>query len=103
MNLKAVLTEEAQSDIQKATFWYEAQSLGLGKQYIKSVRLAIKSIKNTPYGFAKRFGDFRAIPLNKFPYLLYYQIDEKDHLIIVFAVLNTQSNPANFQKRVNVD
>ena len=103
MILKAVLTEEAQSDIQKATFWYEAQSLGLGKQYIKSVRLAIKSIRNTPFGFAVRFGNFRAIPLNKFPYLLYYQIDEKESLILVFAVLHTHSLPANFQKRVNVD
>ena len=103
MSLKAVLTEEAQSDIQKATFWYEAQSLGLGKQYIKSVRLAIKSIRNTPFGFAVRFGNFRAIPLNKFPYLLYYQIDEKESLILVFAVLHTHSLPENFHKRVNVD
>ena len=100
MSLKAVFTEEAQPDIQKATFWYETQSLGLGKQFIKSVRLAIKSIRNTPYGFAMRFGIFRAIPLNKFPYLLYYEIDEKDSVIVIMAVLHTHSHPTNFQKRV---
>ena len=100
MNLKSVLTEEAQSDIRQSTFWYETQSRGLGREFIKSVRLALKSIKNTPEGFALRLGNFRAIPLNKFPYLLYYQLDETNHLIVVFAVLHTHSHPKNFQIRI---
>jgi len=100
VNLKSVLIEEAQSDIRQASFWYETQSRGLGKEFIKSIRLALKSIKNTPEGFALRLGNFRAIPLNKFPYLLYYQLDEKDRLIVVFAVLHTHSHPKNFQSRI---
>ncbi len=100
MKLKSVLTEEAQSDIRLASFWYENQSRGLGKEFIQSVRLAIKSIKNTPEGFALRFGNFRAIPLSKFPYLLYDQIDEKTHFIVVFAILHTHSHPKNFQARI---
>jgi hypothetical protein len=103
VKLKAVFTEAGQYDVRNATFWYESQSLGLGKQFIKSVRLAIKSIKNTPYGFAVRFGDFRAKPLNKFPFLLYYLIHEHTQLIIVFAVLHTRSNPLHIQERVDVD
>jgi plasmid stabilization system protein ParE len=100
VRLKSVFTEEAQSDIREASSWYEKQSIGLGKQFIKSVRKAIRSIQNTPFGFVSRFGDFRAIPLNKFPYLLYYQIDEKQNLIVVFAVLHTHNNPFILQNRV---
>jgi plasmid stabilization system protein ParE len=102
VRLKSVFTAEAQSDIRQASFWYEKQSTGLGKQFIKSVRKAIKSIQNTPIGFVTRFGDFRAIPLNKFPYLLYYQIDEKQNLVVVFAVLHTHNNPLIFKKRVGL-
>lgn len=100
MSLKVVFTEDAQLDIRKAAFWYESQSFGLGKQFIASVRLAIKSIRHTPNGFAVRFEIFRAIPLNKFPYLLYYQHDEKAGIIAVMAVLHTHSHPTNFQNRV---
>jgi plasmid stabilization system protein ParE len=100
VRLKTLLTADAQLDIQQAAFWYKKQSSGLGIEFVKSVRQAIKSIRNTPFGFTTRVGNLRAIPLNRFPYLLYYQIDEKDCLIIVFAILHSHRNPAYTQKRL---
>jgi plasmid stabilization system protein ParE len=98
--MKMLIIEEAQMDIRESSLWYENQTKGLGKQFLKSFRLSLKSIQNTPYGFVKRFGDFRGIPMDKFPYLIYYQIDKKEKLILAFAVLHTSMNPTNFQVRV---
>jgi plasmid stabilization system protein ParE len=100
LKFKLVFLEEAQADVRDASKWYEDQSPGLGKQFIKAIRAALKSIGTTPFGFSSRSSEFRAIPLKKFPYLLYYLLDETNGLLVVFAVLHTHRNPSLFEKRI---
>ena len=103
MKFKVLLEDEARSDIQKTALWYNSQSIGLGKKFVKSVRMAIKSIQTTPFGFVIKVGNFRGISLNKFPYLIYYQIDETNKYILIFAILHSHSGPDQFQKRIKAD
>lgn len=85
------LSPNAENDLLEATLWYENQQTGLGEKFIQKVESYFLRIQNHPFHFPLKKGKLREAYIQKFPYVIIYQITG-DH-IIVFAVFNTHQNP----------
>ena len=75
------LTRAATADIAKAVDWYEAQSAGLGDEFLDRVTEAVDSIGGHPKAYRKVIRDVRRANLRQFPYALWFRL-ENDAVVI---------------------
>ena len=85
------LSPKAEVDLLEAALWYESQQTGLGEKFIQKVESYFLRIQNYPFHFPLKKGNLREAYIQKFPYVIIYQIIGDN--IIVFAVFNTHQNP----------
>ena len=85
-------------DINQAVEWYEQQKKGLSKKFMTAVKNCTKIIKKNPYAFAIIFKKIRKIRTEKFPYSLFYELE--NHKITIFAVIHSSRSEENWKERV---
>jgi len=100
---KAILLPLAKQDIKEAAKWYNKKQKGLGKRFTLQVRQKIGLLKQEPYAAAIRYDDVRTAVLDIFPYMVHYNIDKSNELIIVSAVLHTSRNPDLWGSESEID
>lgn len=61
----------------------------------------MKQIKSSPSMFQLRYKTLRMVPVEKFPFLVFYQIDEDKKLVAVAGVLHTSRNPKIWEQRTD--
>jgi len=88
VNRPATIRPRAEEDIRQAQLWYEQCQAGLGDQFISEMGRAIKSLETNADRFPIYYRNFRRILLPRFPYKLFYLLDEKR--VIVFRVLHAK-------------
>jgi plasmid stabilization system protein ParE len=89
------ISSAARNDLADAFSWYDKQQKGLGNEFLQEVFLTLDVVTNNPFLFAVKFsGKFRFGKLNRFPYLIVYEI--VDDKIIVNAIFHTSRNPSRF-------
>lgn len=76
---------------QEAYDWYEEQQQGLGELFLKELQRCFDKIEDWPLLYAKIKKDFRQIVLQTFPYVIVFEIIERD--VIVYAVFHTSRSP----------
>ncbi len=86
-----ILQEEAILDLHEAFNYYESKKIGLGDEFEVEAFEVLELIESNPYLFQIRFGNYREVPLNRFPYNIVYEILEDD--IIINAVFFTKKSP----------
>lgn len=91
MTYKLVIKEEAYADMQIAYDYYEHQRQGLGDEFIEEVKEKIDYINKYPLHFPIVEKEFRQSLIDRFPYLLIYELSGK--AVVVFAVFHTSQNP----------
>lgn len=79
----------AKQDISENAKWYENRKKGLGKQFVREIRIKMDIIRKNPKAFAIRYKQIRTAVLNVFPYIIHYTVEEKRKTIVVLAVLHT--------------
>ncbi len=89
---------EVKTDIQEAIDWYNNHQKGLGKRFNREIASTFKVIRSTPF-FQVRYDDTRCLPLNSFPYMVHFTVDERLKTVIIKAVFHTSRNPQNWNKR----
>ena len=93
MTIKNVIAlEEVATDIKIAELFYEKQNKGLGGYFKDSIISDIESLWLYGGIHSKVFGAYRLLS-KRFPYGIYYQID--DFTVVVVAVLDLRQNPSN--------
>jgi len=85
------LSPNAEADLLEAALWYENKQVGLGVKFTKKVESYFFRIQNNPLHFPLKKGNLREAYIQKFPYVIIYQIIANN--IIAFAVFNTHQNP----------
>ena len=100
MNYSVFTKPEANQDIYQASLWYENQLKGLGYDFIDEVENLFVFLETTPLIFQKKHNEIREAPLKKFPFVVLYEI-EKENIVIVFAVFHTSQNPKKKIKRIS--
>jgi len=72
---------EAVIEIQTAFEWYELQKGGLGFEFIEEVENGFSKICNHPQYYTFVSAHFRRFKIQRFPYLIIYEINNKTVII----------------------
>ncbi len=98
MSYKLIIQPEAELDIQDAFEWYEAQTLGLGSEFIRAVDAGLSSIGRNPLAYPVIYKQIRQILIRRFPYRILYVLDQ--NLITVIACFHSKRSPKSWKTRL---
>lgn len=85
---------ESLKQLQTSIDYYNDQEHGLGKRFGLTVKKAAKSLEKNPF-YQIRYDKIRCLPVNKFPFMLHFQVNEELKRVRIFAILHTSLNPEN--------
>lgn len=91
MNHTVLLKPIAVQMAKEAYDWYEEQKIGLGDLFLNELEKSYIKIEKNPFHYQKLKKSYRHFVLDKFPYVLIFEITENE--IIIFAVFHTSRNP----------
>ncbi|MDR1877333.1 MAG: type II toxin-antitoxin system RelE/ParE family toxin [Flavobacteriaceae bacterium] len=88
MGFNITVSPIAKNNVREAIAYYKKEvSVKAAQNFVKDYELTLNKIKQNPY-FQIYYKDFRGLPLKKYPYVIFYQVDETQNLILVKAVFN---------------
>ena len=90
---------EVESDILEAAGWYERQQSGLGSDFAREVRRAIRSLKVNPLLYRIRHTEYRVrwMLLDRFPYRVVFVVERK--VITLLAVTHAKRHDRHWRDR----
>ena len=95
---KLIVKGEAKNEITEAYYWYESKQNELGERLLSVLDDCFNRITINPKQFPKKLDNMRQATINKFPYIIIFEIENND--VVVFAVFNTKQNPEKWKKRL---
>ena len=101
MNYELIVRSYAEKDITDIVLWYETKLKDLGNRFITSLDATVQSIERNPKIYPKVYKEFRRALLPRFPYGVFYIIE--NHSIIIFAVLHGKRKPNAWKNRILID
>lgn len=92
MTYRVIISAYAKDNIKDAVAYYKNKvSAKVAAEFIKDYELALKKIKQTPH-FQVYYKNFRGLPLKRYPYIIFYRVDEKNKLILINGVFQANQN-----------
>jgi plasmid stabilization system protein ParE len=91
----------ALQEFEEAGLWYEEQRRRLGVEFSDAVVLAIESILREPNRFQPVGDGVRLFRLKRFPYHLYYLLDDARHHVRIMAVMHNRRRPDYWRERLS--
>ncbi|VAX37053.1 hypothetical protein MNBD_UNCLBAC01-296 [hydrothermal vent metagenome] len=88
----------ALQDIQKEIDYYDEQQIGLGHTFEEILDNHFTSIETNPF-FQIRYDNVHCLPVNKYPYMIHFTINETDNKVTVRAVFHTSLDPDKWTDR----
>ena len=98
MTFGIIVRRAAAQDIREAHAWYEAQSSGLGREFLDEVEAALQRIANGPDCYKYILGDARRALVRRFPYSVYFRVRGEDVRIV--GVIHQHRDPRIWRRRV---
>ena len=99
MSFHSRFRPELVDDAAEAFHWYEEKADGLGQELLRSYYAAVAAVEQNPEIFLKVHSDFRRVLLQRFPYALYFRIEQN---VIVFVLLfPCVRNPQLLRKKLS--
>ena len=92
---KVIILPKALSNIQDAVDYYDEQQIGLEERFKNYLNTYIVALQENPF-YQIRYDEIRCLPLKKFPFMLHYNIDEKEKAIEILALVHTSQNPNQY-------
>jgi plasmid stabilization system protein ParE len=90
----------AQEEFEKSVLWYEGNSVGLGRRFADAIDQAIKAISLNPEAYIKIKSEYRQFVVDKFPFVIIYEIFERKSTINILHIFHTSRNPKlKFRKK----
>lgn len=97
MIYKIIVSPKAQIEIEEISEYYFHISFSILTKFYTELENAYKYLEKNPH-FQTRYKNYRAIPIKKFPYLLFFLIDETNKTIKVLSCFNTSRSPKIYPK-----
>ncbi len=88
MSYKIKLLPIVHIDLRKAKKWYHKKSELLAKEFKIEVDKEINYIGEYPEHYQRKYKELRQSLVTRFPYAIFYLVEEKQKRIIVFGVLH---------------
>ena len=96
MSFKIIITPNAVLNIENAIIYYKQNASNkVAKQFIEDYKKTFKDIQKTKY-FQVFFEDFRGKSMKKFPFIVFYTINEELRTIVIKAVFNTHQDTTKY-------
>lgn len=77
--------------------WYEAQSAGLGREFLEALRARFADLQSTPNRFPRVSERLRRAMLDRFPYAVFFTV--VGETIHVVACMHGRRHPARWLRR----
>ena len=101
MTYTIIFSPEANEDLTDILGWYSTQtSTEVKKRLIEDLSKALKSLEKSPKSFSIRFKNARCAIMKKFPYNIYYWVDDSDSTANIFAILHQKRDPTVWRDRI---
>lgn len=96
MAYSILITPAATNHIEEATAYYmEHASKKVALKFLQDYKKAVADILKVRY-FQVFYLNFRGRMLTKFPYIVFYTLDDEQELIIIKAVFHTAQTPQKY-------
>jgi plasmid stabilization system protein ParE len=95
MSRRVIIRRKAKQDLREAKEWYREISRELANAFIERIDEALALVRERPLAFQTVHRTFRRVLLHRFPYALFYHVDEER--IVVVAVLHQARDPETLQ------
>ena len=92
MVYKIIVSPRAQDEIIKAIDFYATHSVDAPNNFILQLQKGYEVLAMNPF-FRIYYKDVRALKLKKFPYSLYFTIDENKSCVRVLSCFHNKRNP----------
>ncbi len=97
MSLSVVFRRIAKREFDDAISWYQDRREGLGREFSVAVEQLLGRIALSPNQFACVRGDVRRAVLQRFPYSIYFIVE--DDRIVVLAIFHARRAPNQLEDR----
>lgn len=91
------ILDEALEDLRLAAQFYESQRAGLGEGFLRSLFAEIDRLTRDS-GIYPRVFDFQRLLSHRFPYAIYYRIENE--AVRIYAVLDCRRDPDWIRERL---
>lgn len=98
MAYKILVSPRAQHEIENAIDYYALNSSKAPELFIKFLNGTYVTLETNPF-FSIRYKNIRALKISRFPYTLYFVINETEQTVRILACFHIKRNP---DKRPNV-
>lgn len=95
MAFKVVISCNAETEISIAYDYYARFSKSAVMSFRKQLIYSYKKIQQNPF-FEIRYLDIRALPIRKYPYILFFRVNELTKTIYILSVFCTHQNPEKY-------
>jgi plasmid stabilization system protein ParE len=100
MSYKIKLLPIVHTDLRKAKKWYYDKNETLAKEFKTEVNKEIDYIGEYPEHYQQKYKELRQSLVTRFPYAIFYLVEEEQKRIVVFGVLHTSRNPEIVRERI---
>jgi plasmid stabilization system protein ParE len=87
-----------EGDVRSGRLWYEEKSPGLGEEFLRVFYARAQELARNPMMHPKVHREFRRCLLRRFPYAIYYQVEE-DH-VIIFGLFHCARDPRRLRREL---
>jgi toxin ParE1/3/4 len=98
MAYSIIISPLAQKEIENAIDYYALNSHDTPLNFVKTLKQTYVILSLNPF-FRVRYKNIRSIKINKFPYSLYFVVDEKKLTIRVLSCFHDKLNPEKRPKQ----
>jgi len=74
MNYQIIIPESVYVELNEVALYYESKEDNLGVKFVMHWEKAMEQLKKSPLLYQKKYKQLRSIHVNRFPYLLVYEI-----------------------------
>lgn len=97
MNYLVIIPESVYLELQEVSVYYELQQKNLGVKFVQHWETTMLDLKKSPLLYQKKHKQLRTIKVNKFPYLLVFEVIENK--IYIYRLTHTKKHPTKTYKR----
>ena len=90
---------EVEEDVIAGYSWYEEKARGLGEEFLRMFYACANELLRNALLYQKVYGDFRRRLLRRFPYAIYFRIEENETL--VFGLFHCARDPRTISLRLS--
>lgn len=89
---------QANHEIEKAFQYYGNVSVATLINFDDQLQQVYKNLEINPF-YQVRYKHLRAIPFKSFPYLVFFDVDQEQHIIYIYSVFHTSQDPKKYPVR----